>query len=737
MKTPLSGLRYPLSVDPFAAVDRQHPANRSALRSYDENLRCDRQPRLTEARYPADFCTLARGMRRHEMSSLWGSEVGHSRGRIVRTASVALICICALVCQAQIGAGTTLEPASAPLQIHGKEFLLRGKPFQILSGEIEYARIPRADWRDRLRKIRAMGLNTITVYVFWNLHETRPGVFDFSGRKDVAEFLREAQQQGLYVVLRPGPYVCAEWDLGGYPAWLLKPSEMPGAEEPAILLRSSQPAYLAAVRRWMNRLGQELAPLQASRGGPILAVQVENEYGSFDVQQNGPAYLDQMLKIIRDAGFGQSLLYTADGGEELAGGSIPGLLAGIDFGTGQEQHQIPLLQSFQPDAPVYIAEYWDGWFDHWGEKHHTASAAVEVREVRAAIEKGYSISLYMVDGGTSFGWMNGANWGKGGYEPDVSSYDYDAPIDEAGRPRAKYFALRSMIAASTHRKLPPIPSSAPMLKGIHLTLTRSQSLWDVLPRAVSKDEPQSMEELGQSYGDILYSTTIGPGTPATDGGKGTPPGSVLQLDRLHSYARVYLDGNLQGVIDRRLGQKELRLSAHAGQRLDLLVENSGRINFTARIRGERAGVLGEVRLNGRPLREWKMVPLPLDEPPASGYLERGCKRGPCLYQGTLRLRAVGDSFLTTGSLGKGVVWVNGHLLGRFWNIGPMGSLYLPGAWLHPGANTVVVMDWDGEAEAVLGLDDHPVYRTPAGSPLSPALQKDREISGDPSRSSRS
>ena len=631
---------------------------------------------------------------------------------VVRFAGAALICMSPLACRAQIGAGASLEPASAPLQIHGKEFLLRGKPFQILSGEIEYARIPRADWRDRLRKIRAMGLNTITVYVFWNLHETSPGVFDFSGQKDVAEFLREAQQEGLYVVLRPGPYVCAEWDLGGYPAWLLKQSLTPGSEQPAVLLRSSQPAYLAAVRRWMNRLGQELAPLQASRGGPILAVQVENEYGSFHVQQNGSAYLDQVLKTVRDAGFQDSLLYTADGGEELPDGSIPGLLAGIDFGTGDERHEIPLLRKFQPDAPVYIAEYWDGWFDHWGEKHHTASTQVEVREVREAIEKGYSISLYMVDGGTSFGWMNGANWDNRRYEPDVSSYDYDAPIDEAGRPRAKYFALRSMIAETTHRKLPPVPSSAPMLKGIKLALTRSQSLWAVLPRAVSDSAPRSMEELGQSYGDILYRTTIAPGTANANAGKGAQPEDVLQLDRLHSYARVYLDGNLQGVIDRRLGQKELRLSAHPGQRLDLLVENSGRINFTARIRGERAGVLGEVRLGGRPLRGWKMMPLPLDEPPASGYTEHGCKLGPCFYQGTLKLSAVGDTFLDTESLGKGVVWVNGHLLGRFWDIGPMGSLYLPGAWLHPGENTVVVMDWNGEEAAMVSLDDHPDYLQP-------------------------
>ncbi|MGA8938820.1 MAG: beta-galactosidase family protein, partial [Acidobacteriaceae bacterium] len=544
----------------------------------------------------------------------------------------ALTCLLSQPCVAQLSGKDAGTPAATPLRVEGRQFLLRGKPFQILSGEIEYARIPRADWRDRLRKVRAMGLNTITVYVFWNLHETSPGVFDFSGQNDVGEFVREAQQEGLYVVLRPGPYVCAEWDLGGYPAWLLKESKTPGSEEPAVLLRSSQPEYLAAVRSWMMRLGEELAPLQASRGGPIIAVQVENEYGSFKVDEDRQAYLHQVLKIVRDAGFGESMLYTADGGEELAGGSIPGLLAAIDFGTGDEVHEVPLLQAFQPDAPTFIAEYWDGWFDHWGEKHHVTDAAAQESEIHAAIEKGYSISLYMVDGGTSFGWMNGANSDGDNYQPDVSSYDYDAPIDEAGRPRAKYFAFRKMIAETTHRTLPPVPASAPMLHGTTITLTQSQPLWSALPDGVRADSPRSMEQLGQGYGYILYRTTIGPGF-----GEGAAHGLLLKLDALHSYARVYVDGLLQGGMDRRLGQRELRISAHAGQRLDVLVENSGRINFTTKIRGERAGILGEVSLDGKVLRGWEMFRLPLKTPPSSGYTLHGCAVGPCLYQGSLKL----------------------------------------------------------------------------------------------------
>jgi beta-galactosidase len=618
-------------------------------------------------------------------------------------ACVVLVGALAIPCFAQIAGAPA---ATTPLHVEGQKFVLKGEPFQILSGEVEYARVPRADWRDRLRKVRAMGLNTVTVYVFWNLHETRPGVFDFSGQKDVAEFLREAQEEGLYVVLRPGPYVCAEWDLGGYPAWLLKDSKAGASSEPAVLLRSSQPEYLAAARRWMLRLGEELAPLQASRGGPIIAVQVENEYGSFNVKEDRPQYLQQVLQMVRDAGFGESLLYTADGGEELPKGSIPGLLAAVDFGTGDFPHEVPLLQAFQPDAPTFIAEYWDGWFDHWGGKHQVTDAAKQEAEIRAAIEKGYSISLYMVEGGTSFGWMNGANSDGDNYESDVSSYDYDAPIDEAGRPRAKYFAMRAMIAEATHRKLPAAPVSAPMMTLPAVQLTASRSLWTNLPEAMRSDAPRSMEELDQAYGFLLYRTTVG------DWAKGADEKALLQLDALHSYARVYVDGQMQGVIDRRLGQKELRIAAQAGQRLDLLVENTGRINFTTKVRGERAGILGDVRLDGHVLRDWEMVRLPLDEPPTDGYEPQACA-GPCFYRGSLLVSTPGDTCLNTSSLGKGVVWVNGHLLGRFWKIGPMGSVYLPGAWLHAGSNDLVVMDLDGGPLPSLSADDHPTYLQPA------------------------
>ena len=609
--------------------------------------------------------------------------------RIWVSAAIAMLGLLAPPVQAQVQ-----RTQVAPLQVDGDRFLLRGKPFQIISGELEYARIPRADWKDRLRKVHAMGMNTITVYVFWNLHERRPGIYDFSGQNHVAEFIREAGEEGLYVVLRPGPYICGEWDLGGYPSWLLK--------DPEMLLRSSQPNFLDPARRWMLRLGRELAPLQASRGGPILAVQIENEYGSFRVPDDAGRYLQQIRQIVLDAGFTESLLYTAGGGDVLAKGTIPGVLAAVDYGTGDAERSIRLLQRFRPGAPVFVAEYWDGWFDHWGEKHQVTDAARQEAEVRMAIEKGYSINLYMIHGGTTFGWMNGANSDHDGYQPDVSSYDYDAPLDESGRPRAKYFALRDMIQKATHRTAPDVPASPPMMALPALRLVESRSLWTALPSAIRSEKPLSMEDVGQAYGYILYRTQVS---------AALPPEALLEVANLHSYARVFVDGKPVGTMDRRLGKAQLRLPLEAGQHLDLLVENSGRINFTTRIRGERAGILGEVLLNGHPQHGWEIFPLPLAEPPLDGYLSQVCA-GPCFYHGDLRVSTPGDTFLNTSQLGKGVIWVNGHLLGRFWKVGPMGSLFLPGAWLHAGSNSVTILDLNGGSVKTIKPEDHPTYLEP-------------------------
>ncbi len=579
----------------------------------------------------------------------------------------------------------------APLSVSGKQFLLNGKPFRILSGELHYPRIPREYWRDRLKKAKALGLNSVTVYVFWNMHETQPGVYDFTGNNDVAEFLREAQQEGLYVVLRPGPYSCAEWDLGGYPAWLLKDHGM--------VLRSDNKAYMDAASRWMKRLGQELAPLQASQGGPIIAVQVENEYGSFG---DDPVFLEKIHQLVLDAGFTSTLLYTGDGADELSKGTLAELPAGIDFGTGDADRSIAMFKKFRPAAPIYVAEYWDGWFDHWGEKHQVTDAAKQESDVRTILGQGASLSLYMLQGGTSFGWMNGANTdGKERlYEPDVSSYDYDAAIDEAGRPRPKYFALREVIAKATGVTPPAVPVSAPMMTTAPIRFEESQPLWGNLPIPIESATPLSMEDVDQAYGYILYRTQI----------VGSGP-TQLAIDELHSYARVFVDGKPVGTLDRRLNQKTLELNVTGRHRLDILVENTGRINFTVAIRGERAGITHQVLLGGKPLMGWQIFRLPFASLPAAGYKTQPCV-GPCLFRASFNVETPGDTYLNTEKLGKGVLWVNGHLLGRFWEVGPMGSLFLPGAWLKQGQNTVVMMDLNGgEGLSVVG-QDHATFTEP-------------------------
>jgi beta-galactosidase len=579
--------------------------------------------------------------------------------------------------------------------VHDGQFLLHGKPFQIISGEMHYARIPRAYWRDRFRMAKAMGLNTVTTYTFWNAHEPRPGVYDFSGNNDVAEFVREAQQEGLYVILRPGPYVCAEWEFGGYPAWLLKDHSM--------VIRSQDPKYVEPTARWIKRLGQELAPLQIGNGGPIILVQVENEYGSFG---NDHAYMEQLRRTLVDSGFTQSVLYTADGAEEIAAGSLPDLPVGINFGgsdAGAAKKNFTIEKKVRLNGPFINSEYWDGWFDHWGGKHAKTNAANEAANLDWMLRQGYSVSLYMFHGGTSFGWMNGANSDGKNYEPDVTSYDYDSPLDESGRPAPKYFTFRDVIAKATGTTPPAVPPTSPAMKIPEFKLEEAVSLWNVLPTPIHSEQVQSMEDLDQAYGCILYRKHL-------DG----PAEGELALDELHDYAQVYLDGKLVGALDRRLGQKHLRLKVPpAGARLDILVENTGRVNFTVVLRGERKGITKQVTLAGKPLLGWDIYPLPMTEPAMLAFARTSCE-GACFYRATFRVDAPGDTFLDTSAFAKGAVWLNGQPLGRIWNIGPQKTLYVPGPWLHAGENEVVVFDLSGQPGRTLVGRDQPILDgTPA------------------------
>jgi beta-galactosidase len=590
-------------------------------------------------------------------------------------------------------AASAQQAAPGSFVVHEGQFLLNGKPFRVISGEMHYLRIPRAYWRDRFRMAKAMGLNTITTYVFWNAHEPRPGVYDFSGNRDVAEFVREAQQEGLYVILRPGPYACAEWEFGGFPAWLLK--------DHSIVVRSRDPKFLAPAARWIKRLGQELAPLQIGNGGPIVLVQVENEYGSFG---DDHAYMEQIHRMLVDSGFTQSVLYTADGPEEIAAGSLPDLPVGINFGgsdAGEAQKSFETLKKVRPNGPFLNSEFWDGWFDHWGGKHAATNAANEAANLDWMLRKGYSVSVYMFHGGTSFGWMNGANSDDNNYEPDVTSYDYNAALDESGHPTSKYFSYRGVIAKATGVTPPAVPSSPAVMKIPEFKLEESVSLWDVLPPPIHSEQVLSMEDLDQDYGYILYRRQI-------DG----PAEGDLVLDELHDYAQVLLDGKLVGTLDRRLAQNRLPLKVPpAGARLDILIENSGRINFGLALRSERKGITRQVTLDGKLLLGWDIYPLPMAETSKLPFTRISCA-GACCYRATFPVSAAADTFLDTSAFGKGAVWLNGLALGRIWNIGPQKALYVPGPWLRAGENEVVVFDLNGQPGRTLLGRDHSILDGP-------------------------
>ena len=572
-------------------------------------------------------------------------------------------------------------------RVAGRQFLLDGKPFQIISGSMHYTRIPRTQWRDRFRKARAMGLNTISSYVFWDVHEPRPGVFDFSGQNDLAEYIREAQKAGLYVILRPGPYVCAEWDLGGYPSWLLK--------DHSLVLRSTDPKYMAAVRVWFQHLGKIIHPLLLQNGGPILAIQVENEYGSFGDDHQ---YMREMEAMLKQTGMNAPVLYTADGSEELSRGTLPDLPAVVNFGTGEAKTSFAALERFRPNEPHMSGEYWDGWFDHWGEKHHVANGAEEAAELKWMLSQGYSVNLYMFDGGTSFGWMNGANSNGSNYQPDTTSYDYDAPINESGNPRKKYFLFRHVIQSVTGRSLPPVPPNISRKSFSIVSQMESASLWKNLPVPVHSDHLLTMEDLGQSYGYILYRTELKAGG-----------GDELMIDGLHDYAQVYINQTYVGTLDRRLNQSKLPLPArNSPSTLDILVENSGRVNFTVVLRGERKGIVGSVTIGNKQPKMWEIYSLPMMDNSNLHFLPQPCL-GPCFFRATMMVTKPADTYLDARQMQKGEVWINDRPLGRFWFIGPQFALFTPGSWLHRGDNSIVFFDLKSDGHDAIRSVTEPIF----------------------------
>lgn len=542
---------------------------------------------------------------------------------------------------------------------------------RILSGEMHYPRIPPEYWSARLAMARAMGLNAISTYIFWNRHERTPGAYDFRGENDAAHFIRLAQQHGLDVILRPGPYVCAEWDLGGLPAWLLRDGPIP--------LRTADPRFLEPVRRWVMRLGEELAQLQRAHGGPVIAVQLENEYGAFGSDQT---YLEALREILRDAGFDASPLFTIDQPGDLARGVLDGVPAAVTFAPGDPGAQFAELQKLRPGAPLLCGEYWAGWFDHWGEPRSALDEDGQVRDLEWMLAQNVSVNIYMLHGGTNFGFWNGANaFDPHPYQPTASSYDYQAAVDEAGRPTSKYHRFRKVLAAATGIEPPTVPQAPPVIEIEAFEMNESAALFDVLPRPIACEQPQPMETFGQDFGYIGYRTTL------SHQGR-----AMLHVQTFGDYAAIAIDGRIAGYLDRRLGENQIELDIPRTRAvLDIFVENGGRINYGPKLDTECKGISGPVLLNDSPLADWQIFPLPFERPPGNGYSKQHAA-APAFFRGTFYVDEPGDTFFDVRDVRKGALWINGRCAGRIWEIGPQRSLYVPAPWLRHGANEAVVLD---------------------------------------------
>lgn len=555
------------------------------------------------------------------------------------------------------------------------EFLLDGTPFQIIGGEMHPARIPAEYWLHRIQMAKAMGCNTISVYIFWNYHEKEEGVFDFTTEnRNLGEFFKMVQDEGLWLIVRPGPYVCAEWEFGGIPPYLLRIAD--------IKLRCMDPRYMAAAERYMKSLAAEIKPYLITNGGPVLMLQVENEYGSFG---NDRTYVGRLKDIWVENGIDVPF-FTGDGATTymLEAGTLPGCAVGLDPGTSQADFD--LAAKINPGVPVFSSETYPGWLTHWGENWARIDTTDILKDIKFLMDNKKSFNLYVIHGGTNFGYTAGANSGGKGYEPDVTSYDYDAPVDEQGRPTPKYMALRRLLGSylPKGKKLPAVPEPIPSWEIPSIGLSIFTSVWDNLPQPVNSVQPKPFEAYSQDYGFILYTTEL----------IGHRKGKLTITD-LHDYATVFLNGEYIGALDRREGINSIDIPESKAVKpvLEILVEGMGRINF-AQYLIDRKGITDRVTLNGMTIMNWKVYNLPMDD--KFIYNLRSSNRNPgkrgIFFKGNFFLTAPGDTFLDMTNFKKGIAWVNGHNLGRYWEIGPQKRLYCPASFLKQGSNEMIVFD---------------------------------------------
>jgi beta-galactosidase len=594
-------------------------------------------------------------------------------------------------------------PPPHTFAIGTNDFLLDGNKLQIRCGEIHAARVPMEYWRHRLQMAKAMGLNTVCAYLFWNLHEPHPGEYVWTGQADDAEFCRIAQEEGLWVILRPGPYACAEWEMGGTPWWLLKHDD--------IKLRSRDPNYLNAVKSYLKEVGRVLGPLQITHGGPIIMAQVENEYGFYGKDAQ---YMDEIRKALIDAGFDVPL-FECNPPDVMKNGMLTNLFQAGNFGSDIEKN-FAKVRKIQPTGPLICSEFYPGWFDTWGQPHHTGKPENYLPNLELMLKMGASFSIYMAHGGTTFGLWSGCDRP---FKPDTSSYDYDAPISEAGWATPKFFATSELFSKYLlpGEKLPEPPAANPVVSFAPVELNEVAPVFENLPAAIRDETPRNMEAYDQGYGCILYRTKIPAGAATT-----------LEAAAIHDFGFVFIDGKRVGILDRRSAKAQISLPAREKEaQLDIFVEPQGRINFGPEM-ADRKGLIAPVKLGGEILKGWEIFNLPLNEkmlaklnfhqPPSIlishilSPVEMGKELAnvlkepaPAFWRGAFKLEKAGDTFLDLHNFGKGDVWVNGHCLGRFWNIGPSQTAYAPGCWLRAGKNEIVILDTLGaENYSIAGLE---------------------------------
>ena len=580
-------------------------------------------------------------------------------------------------------------PAQTPAHafaIGTNDFLLDGQRLQIRCGEIHAARVPMEYWRHRLQMAKAMGLNTVCAYLFWNLHEPRPGEYVWTGQADDAEFCRIAQEEGLWVILRPGPYACAEWEMGGTPWWLLKHDD--------IKLRTRDPHYINAVKSYLEEVGRVLGPLQITHGGPIIMAQVENEYGFFG---KDTGYMDEIRKALVDAGFDVPL-FQCNPPDVMRNGLLTNLFQAGNFGSDVEKN-FAKVRKIQPTGPLICSEFYPGWFDTWGQPHHTGKPENYLPNLERMLKQDASFSIYMAHGGTTFGLWSGCDRP---FKPDTSSYDYDAPISEAGWATPKFFQTRELFSKFLlpGEKLPEPPAPNPVISFTPVELKEVAPLFANLPAAIQDEMPRNMEAYEQGYGCILYRTKIPAGAAAT-----------LEAAAIHDFGFVFIDGKRVGILDRRSANAKLLVPAREKEaRLDILVEPMGRINFGPEM-ADRKGLIAPVKLGGDVLKGWQIFNLPLDEKMLAGLKfteNKNDTSAAAFWRGTFHLEKAGDTFLDLHHWGKGDLWVNGHCLGRYWNIGPSQTAYAPGCWLRAGENEIVILDLTGPENPVIAGLEKPV-----------------------------